>query len=76
MTWQKHFSAKYNESYVQKENVKSSFNTQSEKITHLLYPIKSVLWLNPMIKGRLITDGKFPYKKHNYFLAEIFHLAF
>lgn len=70
------FSAKPKGSYVQKENVKSSFNTQSEEITDPLYLIKNVLWRNPMVQGRLITDSKFPNHKHNYFLAEIFHLAF
>lgn len=77
MTWQiYHFSAKHKGSYVQKENVKSSFNTQSEEITDPLYPIKNILWVNFMVQGRLITDRKFSYHKHNYFLAKIFHLAF
>lgn len=66
MTWLIYcFSAKDKRSYVQKENVKSSFNTQSEEIIDLLYLIKNVLWLNPMVQGRLITDCKFPHHKHN-----------
>lgn len=61
---------------VQKKKVKSSFNTLSEEITDPPYLSKMVLWENPTVQGRLVTHCKLPHYKHNYFLAEIFHLAF